>query len=162
KGVYVKAGRNETGQDTVREEDLKLKDYVINLMNGSSEAVTPVRPFNTKVYNQKDAEEKYKIIIQNGLLFLKNAGTLFQRVPGNDYVVCLNKDGRDKMNTFQAVAIFDGKVAILDLEQNTMKVYDVKLDTQKVKIESVSWSKKGRMMIKLEDSRVLFYEYVLN
>lgn len=156
--VYVKAGRNETGQNTVREEDLHLKDYVINLMNGSSEAVAPVRSFNTNVYNQKDAEEEYKIIVQNGLLFLKNAGTLFQRVPGNDYVVCLNKDGRDKMNTFRAVAIFDGKVAILDLEQNTMKVYDVKLDTQKAKIESVSWSKEGRMMIELEDNRVLFYK----
>lgn len=158
--VYVKAGRNETGQEAVREEDLKLKDYVINQMNGSSEAVTPVRPFSTKVYNQKDAKDRYEVIIQNGLLLLKNVNTLFRRTPGNDYVVCLDNNGRDKMNTSQAVAVFDGKVAILDLPQNIMNVYDVKLDTRNVKIESVSWSMEGRMMIKLEDGRVLFYEHV--
>lgn len=158
--VYVSAGQNETGRTDVREEEIDVRNYVLNLMNGSTEEITSDRQLDIKVYNQKDAKEEYEIIVKNGLLYLKDekGGNLFRRKQEGGYVVCVNKEGGDKFNTYQAVCEYEDKIAVLDLSTMIMTVYDTEIDFQGGEISKVSWYGNETIAIGLTDGRVLFYE----
>lgn len=157
--VYVSAGQNETGRVDVREEEIDIRNYVLNLMNGSAEEITSDRQFGVKVYNQKDAKEEYEIIVKDGLLYLQNekGGNLFRRQQEGGYVVCANKEGEDKFNTYQAVCVYEDKIAVLNLSAMIMTVYDTEIDFQGAEISNVSWLGNENIAIGLSDGRVLFY-----